>query len=168
MPTSKSQESAYCLILGCPPSECEAPSKFINHGFIRFIQQSTRMKIECHLQGLPPGEHGFHVHQSGDLSKGCSSLCSHLNPYGTTHGGRSDTKENRHVGDLGNIVVDTHGKCEMVMYDKLISFRYETNIIGRSIVIHQNRDDLGKGGNEESLKTGNAGKRIAFGIIGRC
>jgi Cu-Zn family superoxide dismutase len=125
------------------------------------------MKIECHLQRLPEGEHGFHIHQSGDLSKGCSSLCSHFNPYGTMHGGRSDTKENRHVGDLGNIRVDSEGVCDMVMYDKLISFHNKTNIIGRSIVIHRDRDDLGKGGDEESLKTGNAGKRIAFGIIGR-
>ena len=66
--------------------------------------------------------------------------------------------------------------------DKLIKLRGKCNIVGRSVVIHELEDDLGLGGldfdsndnyiivdpdeYEESKKTGNAGKRIACGVIG--
>ena len=52
------------------------------------------------------------------------------------------------------------------MNDKLVKLKGKYSVIGRAFVIHQKEDDLGKGDNKESLVTGNAGKRIACGIIG--
>jgi hypothetical protein len=52
-------------------------------------------------------------------------------------------------------------------YDDCIKLRgTKANIIGRGLIIHADEDDCGNGGNAESLKTGNAGKRIACAVIG--
>ena len=73
----------------------------------------------------------------------------------------------RHVGDLGNIEAGADGKAVYDMEDHLIMIYGDSaNIVGRSVVVHAGVDDLGKGGNEESLKTGNAGARVACGVIG--
>ncbi len=129
-------------------------------------QKKDNVKIKINLLGLPKNKQlGFHIHEAGDLSHGCTSACAHFNPFKTVHGGK-DSKI-RHVGDLGNLVTDKEGNCKMEFEDDMIKLRgYKQNIIGRSIVIHEQKDDLGKGGNEESLKTGNAGKRIACAVIG--
>lgn len=134
-------------------------------GTVRFVEEGSRVKISLDISGLKPNKkHGFHVHEAGDLTDGCSSACAHFNPFNTTHGG-PDSKI-RHVGDLGNIQADGKGKAKYSFYDSMISLRGKCNIIGRAIVIHANEDDLGLGGDAESLKTGNAGKRIACAVIG--
>ena len=122
---------------------------------------SARTLFECDLTDLPPGLHGFHVHQLGDLREGCKSACSHYNPDGRTHGGPTGT--DRHAGDLGNILADAEGRC----VSRVIADVCLDDIIGRMLVIHDDEDDLGLGGDDESLKTGNAGTRIACGVIGR-
>jgi len=117
------------------------------------------------LEGLTPkGLHGFHVHESGDVRQGCGSTRGHFNPKMVTHGAPTDAK--RHVGDLGNIEADENGKAEINITDAIISLSGENSVIGRAFVVHEKTDDLGKGGDEGSLKTGNAGGRLACGVIG--
>ena len=82
-----------------------------------------------------------------------------------THGGL-DSKV-RHEGDLGNIT-SRDGRAKGILMAKTLSLNPKgpTFIVGRMIIVHADRDDLGLGGDEESLKTGNAGKRLACGVIG--
>ena len=115
------------------------------------------------MENVLKGKHGIHIHETGDLRMGCISLCEHYNPYNKVHGGPND--KIRHVGDLGNLK-SKRGKVNKVFRDKLIKLRGKYSIIGRSVVIHADEDDLGKGGDEESLITGNSGARIACGVIG--
>ena len=124
------------------------------------------VKVKINLTGfVPESAHGFHVHETGDLTKGCESMCAHFNPYNTTHGGRDDVI--RHVGDLGNIIANSEGIINMEFTDHLIKLRgNEANIIGRGLIIHEDEDDCGKTSHKLSKTTGNSGKRIACAIIG--
>jgi superoxide dismutase, Cu-Zn family len=137
-------------------------------GQVRFTEdlENNCVHIDLDLQGLKPNfQHGFHVHEYGDLSDGCESMCNHFNPYGKSHGGKESRE--RHVGDLGNIQTDSQGRSKYRMTDSIIKLRgTKSNIIGRGLIIHADTDDLGLGGNEASLKNGNAGKRIACAVIG--
>ena len=81
-----------------------------------------------------------------------------------THGGPKD--DLRMVGDLGNVVVDESGSCEVDIKDTMVSLLGPHSVIGRSIVIFAGEDDQGRGGHENSLQTGNAGPRMAAGVIG--
>lgn len=81
-----------------------------------------------------------------------------------THG--APNASNRHVGDLGNIDANAEGVAYVNITDNLIALSGETNIIGRAVVVHAGEDDLGLGENEDSLVTGNAGGRVACGVIG--
>ncbi|QPG96284.1 Superoxide dismutase [Cu-Zn] [Epichloe festucae Fl1] len=107
---------------------------------------------------------GFHIHTFGDNTNGCTSAGPHFNPHGKTHGAPSD--EARHVGDLGNIETDGQGNAKGSVKDEQVKLIGPHSVIGRTVVVHAGTDDLGKGNNEESLKTGNAGPRPACGVIG--
>jgi Cu-Zn family superoxide dismutase len=139
-------------------------------GVIEFEEERVSMfrqkvRVRVRLQGLSPGKHGLHIHRTGDLSRGCASLCDHFNPDGRSHGAPTDV--NRHVGDLGNVVADMTGQAVVEFLDDRIKLRgCKYNIIGRSVVVHAKEDDLGRGGDAESLRTGNAGARVACGVIG--
>lgn len=109
-------------------------------------------------------ERGFHIHEFGDNTNGCTSAGPHFNPFGKTHGAPTD--ENRHVGDLGNIKTDSTGLAKGSITDNLVKLFGPTSILGRTVVVHAGTDDLGKGGHADSLKTGNAGGRPACGVIG--
>jgi Cu-Zn family superoxide dismutase len=124
------------------------------------------VKIDIRITGLTANSlHGFHVHESGDMTEKCESMCAHFNPFHKTHGKPGMTQ--RHVGDLGNLKTDAHGTANYTIKDNIIKLRGEkANIIGRGLIIHADEDDCGHGGNEASLINGNAGKRIACAIIG--
>jgi Cu-Zn family superoxide dismutase len=137
-------------------------------GTVKFTEDnvSGQVQIDVNLVGLKKNwEHGFHVHESGDLTDKCESMCAHFNPFGKKHG--CPGKKERHVGDLGNLQTDAKGCAKYTFYDDVIRLRgTKANILGRGLIIHADPDDCGSGEFPDSLTTGHAGKRIACAIIG--
>lgn len=134
-------------------------------GVVRFLQLSPdSCIIDGTIDGLTPGFHGLHVHECGDISKGCESVGSHFNPYNTKHGGQGNDVQSRHAGDLGNVEADQTGRASFVLKDKVLKV---PDIIGRSIVVTEKKDDLGQGDSIHSSVDGNSGTRLACGIIAR-
>jgi len=137
-------------------------------GTVRFTEdiRTGNIIIDMDIRGLAKNRlHGFHIHEYGDMSEQCTSMCSHFNPFNQNHGG-PDSKE-RHLGDLGNLVADSNGNAKYRITDKMIKLRgTKSNIIGRGLIIHADEDDLGLGGQPDSLTTGHAGARIACSVIG--
>ena len=126
----------------------------------------NRVKIRYDFRGLSPGKHGFHVHQYGDLSEGCQSACAHFNPTNSVHGGPHARR--RHAGDLGNVRAGADGRAAGAITVSNLSLdpASHKSVVGRAIVLHALPDDLGHGGDAESLRTGNAGARVACAVIG--
>ena len=138
-------------------------------GIVNFEQINNSVLVVGEIRGLKPNSfHGLHIHTYGDHTNNCMSAGGHFNPHNAIHGDRTDNKMNRHVGDLGNIKTNGWGIARFRFQDKIISldFRKKSCIIGRSLIVHSHRDDLGRGPNKESLKTGNAGKRLDCCVIG--
>ncbi|VAI75443.1 unnamed protein product [Triticum turgidum subsp. durum] len=106
--------------------------------------------VNVRITGLAPGLHGFHLHEFGDTTNGCIST----------------EDEVRHAGDLGNIVANAEGVAETTIVDSQIPLTGPNAVVGRAFVVHELEDDLGKGGHELSLSTGNAGGRLACGVVG--
>ncbi|ETV92971.1 hypothetical protein H310_12966 [Aphanomyces invadans] len=116
------------------------------------------------LKGLSAGKHALHINVFGDVSNNGASTGGVFNPFGKSHG--APDEEERRVGSLGNIQVDEEGNAKVHIEDPLLKLIGPHSVIGRSVVVHENEDDLGKGGHELSLQNGNAGPIKAFGVIG--
>jgi len=128
-------------------------------GIVTFIRADRGVKIIADIQNLSQGKHGIHIHEYGDCSGTDGNTAGgHYNPVSKSHGAPTDA--NRHIGDMGNIVADESGRGYLEYIDNAITFDGQGSIIGRAVIIHASEDDL------RTQPTGNAGARIACGVIG--
>jgi len=105
----------------------------------------------------------MNIHDYGDVSDSCRWVGQHYNPYHQIHGGPMDPV--RHVGDLGNL--SPTGNIVLVnTTNNRVQLTGLKTVIGRSLVIHLNGDDYGRGGASNSMVDGNSGPPLACGVIG--
>ncbi len=130
------------------------------HGTVRFAQEGDKVKVTADIEGLTPNQqHAIHVHEYGDCSApDATSAGSHYNPEGHPHG--LPTTPERHAGDLGNLQADAAGKAHYEITITNASVAGPMNpLIGHAVIVHEKIDD-------GSQPVGNAGARIACGVIG--
>lgn len=136
-------------------------------GYITFAQDTpnSHVRVSGHVSELLPGAHGFHIHRYGNLLKtDCSKCGGHWNPTNSPHGSR--TSPDSHAGDMGNITAKDDGIAKFYFTTKKITLFGELSIVGRSLVIHADEDDLGEGAHDDSLTTGHSGVRLDCAVIG--
>lgn len=128
-------------------------------GTITFTKTGDGIRVKGEITGLSPGKHGFHVHEFGDAtSSDGKSAGGHFNPKGEDHG--APDAKHRHAGDFGNVEAGKDGIAKVDFVDAQISFVGANSILGRGLVVHAKPDDL------KSQPSGDAGDRVAVGVIG--
>ena len=129
------------------------------HGTVKFTQVGTRVRVDAEIAALNAGLHGLHIHDKGDCTApDATSAGPHFNPAGKKHGA-PDAMEH-HAGDLGNLKADEYGKATLTMMIDGVSVGKDGNgIVGRSVVVHADPDDL------KTDPAGNSGARIGCGVI---
>lgn len=122
--------------------------------------------VNIALEGtnLPPGEHGFHIHETGSCEQpDFESAGGHYNPTDANHG--MDDPEGPHAGDMKNIEVSEDGTVNTEVTADMVTLEEgQDNTLftedGTALVIHSGADDY------ETQPSGDAGDRIACGVIG--
>jgi superoxide dismutase, Cu-Zn family len=128
-------------------------------GTVTFTKIGDAVQVVADVTGLTPGKHGFHIHEFGDCSASdASSAGGHFNPTHHQHG--APDAADRHAGDLGNIEADSSGKAHLEWTDKVMKLDGGDSIVGHAVIVHEKVDDL------KTQPTGNAGGRLACGVIG--
>lgn len=159
---------AITLVFTCGSAFAEEPTKAIAvlhsasgskvTGTVTFTRNGDTVQVVADITGLTPGKHAFHIHEFGDCSAAdATSAGSHFNPMKKPHGA-PDAAE-RHAGDLGNVEADANGKAHLELKDDMLKLSGENSILGRAVIVHEKVDDW-------SQPTGNAGARVACGVIG--
>src|SRR5438067_9882142 len=153
------------IVLGCAHSRAPMASATLQpssgqttKGTVHFTDVGDgNVEVQADLTGVPPGVHGFHIHEKGDCGNNGNAAGGHFNPTGMIHG--APDAVSHHSGDFGNVTADDKGEVHTKFTTHSITINTGTNaVVGHAVVLHGNPDDL------VSQPAGNAGPRIACGV----
>lgn len=114
--------------------------------------------ITLAVTGLPPGEHGVHVHMIGSCEPpSFESAGGHWNPAGRRHG--LEAPEGQHAGDMPNLTVAADGTGQLEYQLVGATFAGLMDADGSAFVVHADPDD------QMTDPSGNSGDRIACGVF---
>ena len=139
-------------------------TKGVKIGTVNLEETDAGVRISLEASDLPPGIHGFHIHETAScVAPTFETAGGHFNPTKASHG--MNHEGGPHAGDLPNIEVGKDGtiKEEIIAKHVTLKTHQENSLFdsdGSALVIHAKADD------NKSQPAGNAGDRIACGVIG--
>ena len=115
------------------------------------------VEVKIDLTGVPPGVHGFHIHEKGDCGDNGNAAGPHFNPTMMPHA--APTAASHHAGDFGNVTAEANGEIHTTFTTRSITLNGTNAAVGHAVILHADPDDL------TTQPSGNAGPRIACGVV---
>lgn len=129
-------------------------------GTLTLTESAQGISITGTLRGLPPGEHGFHLHAVGQCTPAFDAAGDHWNPTNRQHG--TQNPQGPHFGDMSNITVGPDSTVAIQATTPGGTLRGANPLLdsdGAAVMVHADPDDY------RSDPAGNAGDRIACGVV---
>ncbi len=136
-------------------------------GTVKLTQDGDAVEVKVEVEGVTPGFHGFHVHAAGVCAAPFTTALGHYNPGAATHRG--------HAGDLPVLLIDADGEAEASFSTDRFALGDLFDADGSAFILHANADNYANIPTDRydpdpdatTLGTGDAGSRIACGVIKR-
>lgn len=131
-------------------------------GVVTIVETMAGILLQVKLKGLPPGAHGFHIHETGKCEGDLSSAGEIYNPLGAKHGFLN--YEGPMAGDLPNLIAGGSGEAEAEILSPFVTLSKEAeetlfDVDGATLIIFAEADDYIS---EPDTATG---PRIACGVV---
>lgn len=159
--------ASFALLLGASCASTKGPMAMATlrptsasqaQGMVHLQQTADGVDVQIDITGVPPGVHGFHIHDKGDCGDNGNAAGGHFNPLNMPHA--APDAASHHAGDFGNVTADANGEVHTRFTTRSITLgEGTTSAAGHAVILHANPDDL------TTQPTGNAGARIACGVV---
>jgi superoxide dismutase, Cu-Zn family len=142
----------------------DASGRRVGRVFMREYGRDDVVYLQASVDDLPAGFHGFHIHTTGRCDAPTFTTAGgHFNPTGEGHG--------EHAGDLPSLLVTEDGDATLATTTDRFSIRDLRDADGSAVMVHSGRDNFANiparygGPDQETLNTGDAGSRLACGVV---
>ena len=142
----------------------DATGQRVGRVWMREDRRDDVVYLEARVRDLPAGFHGFHIHTTGRCDAPTFTTAGgHFNPTGATHGA--------HAGDLPSLLVTGDGEAFLATATDRFSIADLRDADGSAVMVHSGPDNFANiparygGPDQETLNTGDAGSRLACGVV---